>query len=68
MACPARTAPYSQSVCTVQHHDAIKADALRWDGETKPIGYLQAGGKPALDLRNCLRCQSTLAKKVEARP
>ena len=47
-------------------HDAVKADPIAWEAQ-ELIGFQDCGENISLELRNCCKCGSTLAKKVSVR-
>lgn len=46
--------------CSIAEHDALKESGARVAAETYHIGWLQDDEGP-VELRNCRRCESTLA-------
>lgn len=50
--------------CTPEEHNALKADPSRWREETAALGHQTDGEGGVMELRNCYRCSSTLARSV----
>lgn len=53
----------SGDVCTIESHEALKADAVKWASEATPILGEAVFG---LEWKNCNACKSTLARPVAA--
>lgn len=49
-------------VCTKDKHEALKADVVKWSAETYPIADGPVFGH---DWRNCVACNSTLARPLD---
>ena len=52
--------------CTTATHDALKADRDAWAALPPKLDWVV--GDEVLQLRDCPRCRSTLAKPLDARP
>jgi hypothetical protein len=50
--------------CTVESHEKLKADAVKWATHATPIAAEPVFG---LEWKNCNTCSSTLARPVEVR-
>lgn len=51
------------AACTVASHEAMKADPVAWAALPVRSDWLALG--EVIQLRDCPRCQSTLAKKFD---
>lgn len=50
-------------VCTIESHEELKADAVKWASEATSIATETVFG---LEWKNCNACKSTLARPVAA--
>ena len=54
-----------QDPCTRERHEALKRDPTAFRKATRLVGIQTDGFKVPVELRNCLRCGSTLALRNE---
>lgn len=52
------------NACTIETHEALKSDVVKWETEATPIASEPVFG---LEWKNCNTCSSTLARPVEVR-
>lgn len=56
---------WSQAPCVDEEHDAIRDhDSLWYSPAARPVGVWWDDTDTGLELRNCNRCDSTLAREV----
>jgi len=52
--------------CSREHHERLQRDARAFRRETRFLGF-EPRGTAAVELRNCVRCGSTLTSPASAR-